>query len=209
MGKDSLISLPCKDRIHLDCLKCSFDEGYKEQDLSKFKCQLCQKVISDDYIVGKLGIDYYEKKADVEYYKYCYEEKLKNQSKSIICINNNCLSLYFYNHNNVPDQFYTCLNCNTGFCTKCNSDVHTAEPDCMKNQQNIIAAARSRFCPNCKLYYSKACGTCNKMRCGRGICKIIFCNLCFKIFKTEQDCYNHFNKVGDPCKDKLWLETDY
>lgn len=108
------------------------------------------------------------------------------------------------------DRLAICEKCSLAFCKVCYAGWHGPFARCYPRDPNELSAEEKASyeyirkstspCPNCYAPIQKTMG-CNHMRCF--LCKHHLCYLCGAWLDGDNP-YQHFNKPGTPCYQRLW-----
>lgn len=115
---------------------------------------------------------------------------------------------------NVPpdpaDRLAVCEKCSLAFCKVCFMGWHGPFARCFPRDPNELSAEEKASydyirlntspCPTCSSPIQKTMG-CNHMKCFQ--CNVHFCYLCSS-WLDGQNPYQHFNKPGSRCYQRLW-----
>ena len=118
------------------------------------------------------------------------------------------------NANKIPpdpsDRLAVCEKCQLAFCRVCFMGWHGPFARCFPRDPNELSAEEKASydyirmhtspCPTCSSPTQKTMG-CNHMRCFQ--CNTHFCYLC-GAWLDGQNPYQHFNKAGTECYQRLW-----
>ncbi|CAK1361270.1 E3 ubiquitin-protein ligase itt1 [Cercospora beticola] len=108
------------------------------------------------------------------------------------------------------DRLSVCEKCQFAFCKVCYMGWHGPFARCYPRDPNELSAEEKASydyirlhttpCPYCTAPVQKTMG-CNHMSCFQ--CRTHFCYLCSSWLDGENP-YQHFNKAGSPCYQRLW-----
>ena len=108
------------------------------------------------------------------------------------------------------DRLAVCEKCNLAFCRVCYMGWHGPYARCFPRDPNELSAEEKASydyirmntspCPTCSSPTQKTMG-CNHMKCFQ--CNTHFCYLC-GAWLDGQNPYQHFNKAGTQCYQRLW-----
>ena len=108
------------------------------------------------------------------------------------------------------DRLEVCEKCSLAFCRVCYMVWHGPFARCYPRDPNELSAEEKASyeyirlntspCPYCNAPVQKTMG-CNHMSCFQ--CRTHFCYLCSS-WLDGQNPYQHFNKPGSPCYQRLW-----
>ena len=108
------------------------------------------------------------------------------------------------------DRLAVCEQCNLAFCRVCYMGWHGPFARCFPRDPNELSKEEKASydyirmntspCPTCSSPTQKTMG-CNHMKCFQ--CNTHFCYLCGS-WLDGQNPYQHFNKSGTPCYQRLW-----
>ena len=142
---------------------------------------------------------------------------LANRDKARFCVTPNCPMVYRVTSEERAEVF-RCPECEVRVCTACHAQAHDGLTCAMLRSSKMETSGledwvrrdpnNRKLCPGCSSPIEKN-GGCNRMICDA--CRTIFCWLCRKRFRTQDDCYTHLVKEHGGVFDvnELLYDADY